>query len=120
VANAHDGLIADVSYSKGWENASSRFGVYPYIGATYYGKDTVNYYYGVRDNEVTDTRAAYSVADGVVDPYAGVALYYALTDRWELEMDINHEWLDDDITDSPLVDADDSTTFGIAVTFKIY
>lgn len=75
----------------------------PRIGAEWYDKDYVDYYYGVRANEVRAGRSAYS-GDSSQAIEAGVRFGYAFQRRHNFFVDVSAKSLGSEIKDSPLVE----------------
>ncbi len=117
ISGTHKGYVADISYSLPLE-ISDRFSIEPGAGLQYLSGDYSNYYFGVRSNEATASRSAYT-ADSAVLPYVGYQVRYALSDSWMLLHDAGYVWLDDEIKNSPLVDKDGvwGTSVGVAYRF---
>jgi len=77
--------------------------VTPRIGAEWYDKDYVDYYYGVRANEVRADRRAYR-GDSSQAIEAGVRIGYAWQRRHNFFIDVSAKSLGSEIKDSPLVE----------------
>lgn len=75
----------------------------PRIGAEWYDKDYVDYYYGVRANEVRADRRAYR-GDSSQAIEAGVRFGYAYQRRHNFFVDVSAKSLGSEIKDSPLVE----------------
>src|SRR5258708_34830646 len=63
-----------------------------------------DYYYGVRPDEATPERPAYTARAGIL-PELGVWGAYGLTERWSLVLGYTISRLPSSISDSPVVDA---------------
>jgi len=101
----HDGQELDFSYTILFKWGG--FDFIPSTGVRWKSENLVDYYYGVRADEVrldpAPARLAYSGSDAV-DPYVRLAVRRKLVPRWSLLMAAQYEWLDSEITDSPIVD----------------
>ena len=101
----HDGQELDFSYTVLFEKAEFTF--IPSVGVRYKSDNLVDYYYGVEGDEVRFdarvSRPAYE-ADDALDPYLRLAVRRKITERWSLLGAVQYEWLDSEITDSPIVD----------------
>ena len=75
----------------------------PRIGAEWYDKDYVDYYYGVRAGEARPDRRAYS-GDSSQAIEAGVRFGYAYQRRHNFFVDVSAKSLGSEIKDSPLVE----------------
>ena len=73
-----------------------------------------DYYYGVRSQEVTASRPAYSPNDAF-NPVAGFDFYVGLSEDWLLISRMRLSFLDDEISDSPIVEDDMTQTYLIGV-----
>jgi outer membrane protein len=90
----------------------------PSAGVNWRSKQLNDYYYGVRSSEAAAGRPAYD-AGGSVGWLTGLQLDYKLTEEWSLFSMVNVEWLDSEITDSPIVEDDYSVSllFGALYEF---
>ncbi|MFP4614809.1 MAG: MipA/OmpV family protein [Thiohalorhabdus sp.] len=76
----------------------------------------VDYYYGVRPGEVRPGRPAYSGA-AAWSPYVSLTGRMRLAGRWGLFAYLRHTWLEDAITDSPIVDRTTVYSGVVAVSY---
>lgn len=92
----------------------------PYAGIALRSEDLNNYYFGVPPEEAlspaNDTvgqrplgRPVYSPGEAAV-PYVGVLAIQAVSEKIALGLVVNHQWLPEEITDSPIVDRDAETS----------
>lgn len=79
--------------------------VEPKFAVSYADGDLVDYYYGVREDEATSGRSAYS-ADGAWNYTAGLAVSTPLLFGGMTRLGIEHKWYGSSISDSPLTDRD--------------
>ncbi|MBU1309995.1 MAG: MipA/OmpV family protein, partial [Gammaproteobacteria bacterium] len=77
----------------------------PKFGISYADSRLVDYYYGVRIDEATSTRAAYE-ASGTVNYNAGVAISTPVLFGGMTRLGIEHHWYGSSIGNSPLTDRD--------------
>ena len=85
-----------------------RFGplqVSPEVGVSYSSSKLVNYYYGVRETEVTAERPAYR-ADAAVNYHTGIALSTPVLFGGMTRLGVQYHWYDNSIANSPLTDRD--------------
>jgi outer membrane protein len=75
----------------------------PSVGLNWRNKQLNDYYYGVRVSEAAPSRPAYN-AGGSVGWLTGLQLNYKLSEKWSFFGLANLEWLDKEITDSPIVE----------------
>jgi MipA family protein len=95
-----------------------RLDVTPHIGANWLDKKYVDYYYGVRPNEIRVNRPAY-LGGSTINTQAGVRIGYNLTSHQHLLLDLSATMLGSKIKDSPLVHGktEASVLFGYFYTF---
>lgn len=77
----------------------------PKFAVSYANSDLVDYYYGVREDEATTGRSAYS-ADGAWNYTTGIAVSTPLLFGGMTRLGIEHKWYGSSISDSPLTDRD--------------
>jgi outer membrane protein len=77
----------------------------PKFGISYSDSKLVNYYYGVRPDEATTQRVAYT-AGGAVNYNAGFSLSTPIFFGGMTRLGIEHHWYGSSISDSPLTDRD--------------
>lgn len=116
VASAHEGFIANITYSLPIENEAQNYQFIPYIGASYQSDKFNNYFYGVKANEATATRSAYE-ADGGTNIFIGATLVYNLTPQWSLSANAQYETLASSIEDSSIVSEDNIVSGFMGVTY---
>ena len=112
----HEGYQADISFSYpiNFDNGQ----LSPYIGTEYRSDDLVNYYYGVKKSEVTQTRQFYQ-ADSAVNLVMGIRSSWFSGPHHRFVAMLQFKAFDDSIKDSPIIDANGSynMTFGYAYVF---
>ena len=93
------------------------FRLVPSIGVKYQSKSMVDYYYGVRDNEVRFGRSAYEPG-GAWDPFARAVFTCGISEKLILVTMLGVEALGSGIRKSPVVD--ESYTLGAAagITYR--
>jgi len=91
------------------------FFIKPRVGVTWQSEDMVDYYYGVRNQEATATRAAYAPSNAL-NPMVGLDFYLGLSEDWMLISRAGINFLDDEISDSPIVEDDTTQTYLIGIT----
>ncbi len=103
----------------GW-NGLFRAGGWSFIpGASVSWKnaDLIDYYYGVRANEVRPGRAAYS-GRSALTPEVSMLATHKLGERWSLFARASYAWLPTEITDSPIVDSNSTTGLFLGVGYS--
>jgi outer membrane protein len=115
----HNGQELRVIYGKRFENAFDVEGLRltPSVGLAWQSNNLVNYYYGVRPDEVRPGRPAYRPGEAV-NWLAGLDGTYQIDDRWTLLTSITIYWLDDEIRSSPIVSQDYAISLIAGVMYK--
>jgi len=88
-------------YGKTWQHQNINF--HSVFSAQYDGSNTLNYYYGVADSEVSEKFPAYQAGSGITLS-AELGLTYALTKDWVLESSVKLIRLPNSIYHSPLIE----------------
>ena len=101
IGDSSNGDSASVRLSHGFI-LSPRLRLTPSIMAQWESEKVVNYYYGVRPDEVLPDRPAYQGRE-TTNYGAGLAADYRLTQAWSLLGDIRTTHFGSGITDSPIV-----------------
>ena len=101
VSNTHDGYEIYVDYGRGWR--SQRWYVEPSIGLSYKSAALNDYYWGVREGEVSVVLPPYR-ADAGVNTHARLMTSYQISKHWSFSLVAEYERLNDDAATSPLVD----------------
>jgi outer membrane protein len=116
IADSHKGEVYKLKYHYLIEG--QRWNFKPEIEVARLSDDFVDYYYGVRNNEVTSSRSAY-MGDAATRTRVGVDIRYQMTPRFELVGDIGLESIPDEIKNSPLTDNDSvSPQFFIGLSYQ--
>ncbi len=115
----HNGQELDLSYTILFKWGG--FDFIPSLGVRWKSENLVDYYYGVNDDEIrfdgAVSRASYDGNDAV-NPYLQLAVRRKLSDRWSLLGAVQYEWLDSEITDSPIVDDDYEASFLLGILYS--
>ena len=99
-----------------WTIEAGRGEWVPKIALEYYDSSYTDYYFGVRPEEATTDRPAYS-ADSAIHIDLGVDYSYKLTDRQQLIASLKYRHYDSAVKDSPLIDASGSPRFNIGYLY---
>ncbi|TCW09957.1 outer membrane protein [Raoultella sp. BIGb0138] len=102
VAGNSDGQRFSLNLERSWQ-PGERFTLTPRIGALWHDNRYVDYYYGVRADEVRNGRPAYRGESGI-NTEVGLLGVYRFNERHSLMFDIRARHLAAAVTDSPLVD----------------
>lgn len=97
----HSGQELDVTYSKTWR--LDKWSLTPSAGVRFYTSSLGDYYYGVQPDEAVAGRGAYDAGDSL-NPFAGLSITYSFNEKWSALTSVRYTWLDDEITDSPIVE----------------
>ncbi len=115
ILDRHGGLSSELTLSLPYE--WSRGYVVPSVRAIQYSKDFTNYYYGVSAAEARPSRPQYQ-AGGATNTTLKMRWGYAITDKWLLSGSIGVEYLDSEISNSPIVDKDTLWSGNIGVAYN--
>jgi len=120
--NASKGYEADLRFgglyphNKHW-NGKRELSVSPFIGVKYQSDKVVDYHYGVKNNEATVSRSAYT-GKAATTPYIGIESQLNLTKRISMQAGLVYEKRDDAIKNSPLTNKkDDDVLFNLGITY---
>lgn len=95
----------EVSLRYGYPVKVPRGSITPFIQTSWLSDDLVDYYYGVRADEVREGRSAYN--PGSTNNFtAGVTGNWFLNRRHMLFLNAGYQWLGSEIEDSPIIDSD--------------
>jgi len=106
----HDGQEVEISYTALFAYAG--FDFVPSAGLRWRSGDVVDFYYGVRADEARPGRPAYT-PEATLTPVVRLAVRRKLSRHWGLLLGFQYEWLDDEISDSPIVE--DNTILSLLV-----
>jgi len=90
------------------------FDFIPSAGMRWRSQDIVDYYYGARPGEGRAGRPAYE-DEYALDPFVRLAVRHDLTQGWSLLATVQYEWVDDQIRNSSVVDADYDASFMVGM-----
>jgi len=116
ISDNHRGWEAELRWQRDYQRGRWRW--QPWIGITYQNSQLSQYYYGVEQDEVELNRPAYQTGSSVSGGI-GVNIDYRLNSDIYLSLSLEHERLDDNLADSPIVDEQNLSkmTFGIRHPF---
>ena len=119
VMGRHDGWSSQLSFSLPYEN--TRGYIVPSVRLIRQSEDYVNYYYGVSASEERPARPAYQPGEAV-NTAINVRFGYALSEKWLLSGHAGIEYLDSQITNSPIVEEESiwSASLGLAYNSDIF
>jgi outer membrane protein len=88
----------------------------PELGVNWISQDIADYDFGVPQDKATPDRPAYRL-DSTFTADVGMAVLYEITTDWLIVMNVAVEFLDDEITDSPIVEEDYVVKGFIAINY---
>lgn len=97
---AHEGQAAYLELDKKFQ--AGAWTLNPTVGINWQSDKVTDYYYGVRNSEVTATRAAFKGEDAVI-PYVDFDATRQFGENWKIGLMLNYKYYPDEVTDSPLV-----------------
>lgn len=97
--------------------AFGNLGVTPRVAVEWVDDKFVDYYYGVRQSEVTATRAFYE-GEATTNVHAGVRLDYTMARKHTLFLDVSASRFGSTVDDSPLVDKPNQTSIGLGYVYR--
>nr|WP_248291036.1 MipA/OmpV family protein [Pseudoalteromonas arctica] len=101
VSSTHEGYETSVSYSLPYRVSKGR--IAPFISVSHLSEDLVNYYYGVKQSEVTTNRAYYQAESSLVWEI-GTRSDWLFGTNHMIKADLSYRFLGSEIKDSPLID----------------
>jgi outer membrane protein len=103
VLGRHDGyqVSVDLGWSRVWDRG--RFGLFPSLGVVWQSAEFIDYYAGVRPEEVRPDRPAFE-GHGAVNAEVGVLGFYRVAPRWRITAIAQLQRLANEFEDSPIVD----------------
>lgn len=114
VSDESDGAYGAIG---GYWPIETRLGLLvPKLALEYYDSNYTDYYFGVRADEVTENRPAYT-ADSALHIDVGMDYFLELTKRHQLIASLKYRHYDSTVKDSPLVDASGSPRINIGYLY---
>ncbi len=116
VLGRHDGQELGVSYTARFPYGG--FDFFPSAGLRWRSSNLVDYYYGVRGDEVRAGRPAYEPGD-TITPVVRLTVRRKIVTKWVALASAQYEWFGSEITDSPIVEDDYAVSLmlGLAYSF---
>ncbi|GAA6152273.1 MipA/OmpV family protein [Pseudoteredinibacter isoporae] len=115
ISGAHDGYTAELAYAFPISLGPVR--VQPGIGVQWVSEEVNQYFYGVRQQYVRPDRAFYR-PDAGVNYSAGVTAIYPFMKRHSIIVNAEYEAFSTEVTDSPIVDRDNTFSVGIGYVYR--
>lgn len=109
-----NGWLIDVYYNevffyKNWD-------IYIGGGVTYYSNQVMDYYYGVKAEDVTDARSFYDPNTGYKGTFE-VYAQYPISKKWSFSAGVTQTYYSNTIGKSPLIDRQNITQFLLGVIY---
>ena len=101
VLGRHDGHVLELSYGKMFNPKG--LAIKPSVGLSWQSENFVDYYYGVRSKESLPTRPRYDASE-TLNAFMSLHFAYRIDESWNVFTGFKYEFLDDEITESPIVD----------------
>ncbi|KAF7771268.1 outer membrane protein [Pseudoalteromonas citrea] len=101
ITSTHKGFELSASYGIPFMFKNGR--VMPYVSANYQSEDLADYYFGVKQNEATSSRAFYQL-DATTNFEIGIGSDWMFNNKHIIKADISYSAYGSDIKDSPLID----------------
>ncbi len=112
ISDKHDGNVVSLSYS--YPMQFNRFEFRPYFGVQKVSEEVNQYYYGVSQADVINTREFYMPEAGV-NYNAGLSTIYSINAHHNIMFDVAGTFYSDEIKDSPIVD--DSSSLSVSLGY---
>ena len=115
ISGRHDGSTSELAFSlpRQW----GRSFIVPSVELIHQSSDYVNYYFGVSPVESNPTRPAY-IAGSALNTALSIRWGYELTKKWLLSGSLGLEFLDSEISDSPIVAKDQIWSARISIAYN--
>ena len=97
------GQQAGINFSRTWTFGQYRWGLTPSIGCVWQSSNYIDYYYGVTPEEAQPGRPAYD-GHAAVNFESSLLAFYRLSNRITLVALVQAQRLDNEISESPIVD----------------
>ena len=119
IFNRHDGLTSEfrLSYPTEWSWGY----LVPEVAAIRQDENYTRYYFGVAPSEIAPERLVY-IPGAALNYQARLTWGYAINENWLLSGHITSEWLDSEISNSPIIDKDQiwSARIGVAYNADVF
>ncbi|MGR4069788.1 MipA/OmpV family protein [Billgrantia sp. C5P2] len=116
VSGNSKGQRINVGLERTW-HFGDHFLLTPHVGASWQDDKTIDYYFGVRDDEVRIDRPAYA-GESAIDVEAGVRGAYMFDKHHSVLMGVEVTRLADEIKDSPLVDRSTTNSVFLGYVYR--
>ena len=117
VNNKHNGSSSSLSYSA--PIFKDKWLFLPQLSYDYYSEEVVNYFFGVDDIDSTPDIQAYQTGSSNAVSLSVLALY-TINDKWSFVGNLRNEFIDDQISDSPIVEDDQRLSIFAGFLYKFF
>ncbi|MEH6626399.1 MAG: MipA/OmpV family protein [Motiliproteus sp.] len=120
ISDTHEGERVNINYAFPLAGNDQQSGLTPAVGLDWQSDDYNNYYYGVSAAESARNGGSIGTydADSSVNPYIKVDAYYQIAPQWTAVANVRYTWLDDNISDSSMVDDDREARASVGLNYK--
>ncbi len=117
INNVYHGLNGRLSVYKKlqfshWHNTQFTLGA----GVNWQSKAQANYYYGLSEKDNVGLKHIYQARSGI-QPFISFNLAHKINNNWQFKLALKHERLDDNLTNSPLIEDDHISSAFIGVVY---
>lgn len=117
ISNVYHGFNGQLSVYKKFQHsrwANTQFTVG--AGVNWQSKAQANYYYGLSEDDNVGLKNLYQANSGI-QPFISLNLAHNISKSWQLKFALKHELLDDNLTDSPLIEDNHISSAFIGVVY---
>ncbi len=120
VSDTHEGERVNLNYAFPLKSNNQQSGLTPAVGMDWQSDDYNSYYYGVSAGESARTGGSIAAYDAgsSLNPYVKVDAYYQLAPQWTAVANVRYTWLDDNISDSSMVEDDSEARASVGINYK--
>lgn len=117
INNKHNGNSSSINYSA--PIFKGKWLIMPQISYEHYSSEIVNYFFGVDPTDASATIPAYQA--GSANAFnIGVLGLFQINEKWSFVSNVSNEFAGDEISDSPIVEADSRLSVFAGVLYKIF
>lgn len=114
-SGVHDGQQLALEYKYGFSVNQWRFGTAAKL--TWKSSNLIDYYYGLDESDNVDLSQYYRGSSGIY-PSLRISVAHPISDQWQWFAYAKYEFLDNGMTNSPLVDENQVTTLFTGVSYR--
>jgi len=118
INKAYQGFNANIALTNGLTFASHpNTNINITGGINWLSEALANYYYGLDDSDNVELHNLYQAKSGI-QPFISLNITHKLSDNWQLSLSVKNEYLDDNLTNSPLIEESHITSVFIGVVYE--